>query len=399
MSPFEDACAGKESVDKIKWDDNLSAKFLEAQKAHNTSKMITLPHPEDQLILVSDGCNSPAAVGSVLYVKRGSAVHLAGFCSAKIKKYQLLWLSCEIEALGINLAINSFSHYTRESQHTTNFFTDSKVCVQAFEKLSKGGLSLSPNYLMNLNSLNVSTNHIRGSDIPLTDWCNRNPITCPDNNCQICEYVKERVDIAVNSLSVGDVIKGSFRMPYYNYTSWTSVQKQDPELRRVFSQLSSGTRPGRKEKHLKTIRKYLQIASISHNNTLAHRKVNPNGKDFELIVVPQCFAPGLISALHLRFGHPTKTQFRKIWDRYFYALDCEKLIKDCTESCSLCISLKTLPKETFKQSTSGVPDAIGKVFSADVIRREKQKIFIIMDRRGAVVKGVEHISTIVLVNI
>ena len=168
-------------------------------------------------------------------------------------------------------------------------------------------------------------------------------------------------------------------MPYYNYTSWTSVQKQDPELRRVFSQLSSGTRPGRKEKHLKTIRKYLQIASISHNNTLVHRKVNPYGKDFELIAVPQCFAPGLISALHLRFGHPTKTQFRKIWDRYFYALDCEKLIKDCTESSSLCISLKTLPKEIFKQSISGVPDAIGKVFSADVIRREKQKVFIIMD--------------------
>ena len=170
------------------------------------------------MILVSDGCNSPAAVGSVLYVKLGSAVHVAGFFSAKIKKYQLLWLSCEIEALGINLAINSFSHYIRESKHTTKFFTDSKACVQAFKKLSKGGFSLSPwisSYLMNLNSLNVSINHIRGSDIPLTDFCSRNPITWSDNNCQICEYVKEHVDIAVNSLSVEDVIKGSFRMPYY----------------------------------------------------------------------------------------------------------------------------------------------------------------------------------------
>ena len=46
LCPLEDACAGKESFDKIKWDDNLNAKFLEAQKALNTSKMIAFPTPK-----------------------------------------------------------------------------------------------------------------------------------------------------------------------------------------------------------------------------------------------------------------------------------------------------------------------------------------------------------------
>ena len=55
------------------------------------------------------------------------------------------------------------------------------------------------------------------------------------------------------------------------------------------------------------------------------------------------------------------------------------MIHQCAESCSLCNSLKTLPKELFKQSTTEVPNAIGKVFSADIIRREKQKIIVVMD--------------------
>ena len=150
---LEDTVAGKESFDKIPWDDKLRNIFVIAQKSLMHPKTITLPHPKDQLILVSDGCNSPPAVGSTLYVKRGEKLNLGGFFSAKIGKHQLLWLPCEIEALCINLSISSFSHYIRESENTTKFLTDSKACVQAYEKLSKGGFSLSPrisNFLMNL---------------------------------------------------------------------------------------------------------------------------------------------------------------------------------------------------------------------------------------------------------
>ena len=133
---------------------------------------------------------------------------VAGFFSAKIGKHQLLWLPCEIEALCINLATNSFSNFIRESKHTTKVLTDSKACVQAFAKLSKGGFSLVPrisSFLMNLNALNVSLNHVSGSSIRLTDFGSRNPVECPDESCQVCQFVNEHVNIAVNSINVDDV--------------------------------------------------------------------------------------------------------------------------------------------------------------------------------------------------
>ena len=134
-----------------------------AKKALKNPKIITIPNPNDQLILVSDGCNSPATVGSTLYIKRGPDFHIAGFFSAKVKKNQIMWLPCEIEALGINLSVNAFKNFIQASKHETEFLTDSKACVGAFWKLSIGGFSLSPrisSFLMNLNSVNVTIEHI-----------------------------------------------------------------------------------------------------------------------------------------------------------------------------------------------------------------------------------------------
>ena len=344
--------------------------------------MITLPHPNDQLLLFSDGCNSPPAVGSTLFIERDSKSYVAGFFSAKIKKYQLLWLPCEIEALCINLTINSFSHYIRESKNTTKFFTDSKSCVQAFDKLSRGGFSLSPrisSFLMNLNSFNMSINHIAGASIPLTDFCSRNPVHCSDTSCQVCAFIDEKADIEVNALNIEDVLSGTSNMPFLNSNTWNQLQKEDPDLRRAFSQLTTGTRPGKKEKGLKNLRRYLQVASVSDKGLMIRRKSSQFGRDLELIIVPQSVVAGLITALHIRFSHPTKSQMKKVWDRYFFALDVENFINNCMDSCELCTSLQRFPTELIKQSTSYIPDTVGKVFSADVIRRENQKIILLLD--------------------
>ena len=111
-------------------------------------------------------------------------------------------------------------------------------------------------------------------------------------------------------------------------------------MKRCFSQLSTGTRPGKKEKNLKVLRKYLQVATISNKGILIHRKAIPFGKDYELIIVPSSVASGLISALHVQLHHPTKTQMKKLWNRYFFAIDGGKMIDEVTETCSLCVSLK-----------------------------------------------------------
>ena len=130
--------------------------------------------------------------------------------------------------------------------------------MQAFQKLLKGGFSLSPrisSYLMNINALNVSINHIKGAFIKLTDFCSRNAINCTDNSCQVCQFVKEKLDASVSSTNVLDVEKGLVRMPFYNTPAWKESQKQDPDLKRCYSQLSSGTRPGKKERNLKDVRR------------------------------------------------------------------------------------------------------------------------------------------------
>ena len=166
----------------------------------------------------------------------------------------------------------------------------------------------------------------------------------------------------LKKISVDEIVDGSVRMPFYNMEAWKDAQKHDKDLKRTFSQLSSGIHIGKKEKNLSEVRHYMKIASISQNGVLIRRKPNAFGRDYELIIVPQKLAPGLISVLHIRLGHPTKTQFRKLWDRYFFALNAEDLIDSCTQSCSLCASLKKIPKELFEQSTSTMTDVVGQTF-------------------------------------
>ena len=204
---------------------------------------------------------------------------------------------------------------------------------------------------MNLNSVNISIEHIKGSAIKLTDFCSRNPVNCEDEKCQVCQFIKENVNLSVQSINVKDSEEGTFKMPFYNKNVWKDAQKQDPDLKRTYAQLLAGTRPGKKEKHLKNIRKYLQIESISDNDLLICKRNNPYGRDFEAIIVLQALTSGIISALHLQLGHPTKSQLKKIWNRYYFALDSDSLINECTESCSLCNSLKTLPKNIVEQSS------------------------------------------------
>ena len=273
LSKLEDVAAGKGSAEKIVWSNDLITSFSQVQNMLRNPKVLALPHPNDQLIRISDGCNSPPSVRSKLYVKRGDKLLVAGFFSAKLKKYQVLWLPCEIEAVCINLSLNSFSNFIRESKLQTKFLTDSKTCVEAFEKLSRGGFSLSPrvsSFLMNLNSWNVSISHIKGSNIKPTDFSSRNPIVYPNKSCQVCQFVNEQMDISVQEVTVEEIERGTSKMPFYSMNSWKTAQKADKDLNRVYSQLSAGTRLGKKERNLKTVRRYFQIASISDKGVLVH---------------------------------------------------------------------------------------------------------------------------------
>lgn len=65
--------------------------------------------------------------------------------------------------------------------------------------------------------------------------------------------------------------------------------------------------------------------------------------------------------------------------RYFFALDLDKALDQCSQCCHLCSSLKKVPSTLVEQSTSDPPDGFGISFAADVIKRYRQLILVVRE--------------------
>jgi hypothetical protein len=141
LRPLELVVAGKQSRDLIPWSDDLRISFNNAQGALNQAKTITLPYPADELWIVTDASVKKSGLGATLYVLRNTKLLLAGFFNAKLKKHQVTWLPCEVEALCIGAAVKHFAPYITQSDHRTHVLTDSRPCVQSYQKLCRGEFS------------------------------------------------------------------------------------------------------------------------------------------------------------------------------------------------------------------------------------------------------------------
>ena len=180
--------AGKKSSDKLAWIDDLVSAFCAAQKALSTStKSIASPQPDDKLWIVNDGAVRQPGIASTLYVMRqGKPVP-----AAKLNHNQKYWLTCEIEALAISASINHFTLYNIQSSLHVCILTDSKPCVQAYEKLCRVSFSASPRistFLSIVSRYQASIRHIRGIHNALSDFASRHPIEYHDKRCQICSF-------------------------------------------------------------------------------------------------------------------------------------------------------------------------------------------------------------------
>ena len=133
LDALDQATAGKESREKIAWSDELLLTFKTAQHALENHQTIT----------VTDGSVKNRDIAATRYVHHSGQLLLAGFFSAKLHRHQVTWLPCEIEALGIGAAIKHFAPYIIQSPHTNEVLTDSRPCVQAYEKLKRGEFSTS----------------------------------------------------------------------------------------------------------------------------------------------------------------------------------------------------------------------------------------------------------------
>ena len=352
------------------------------ESALSDSKVITLPRPEDQLFIVTDGAVKNRGIGATMYVMRSNKPVLAGFFSAKLRAQQIRWLPCEVEALGIATAIKHFSPFITQSHHTTSILTDSKPCVQAFGKLCRGEFSSSPRvstFLSTASRFQVTIRHLTGSANVPSDFASRNAPACDSPVCQICQFIITTEDSVVHSISTTDILSGDKRLPFTSRSAWRLTQQECPDLRRSHAHLKQGIRPSKKITDARDIKRYLQVVTIAKDGLIVVRREHNMAQCKECIVVPRQVIDGLLVALHLKLNHPTAHQLKVTFTRFFYCLDMDQSITRTTDSCHQCVALKPSPQFLQPQTTSDPPEAMGVVFAADIIRRERQFVLVVRE--------------------
>ena len=382
LSPLEQSVAGRSSSEKIAQTESLQDSFLKAQKLLSSAKTITIPRPSDQLWIVTDGAMQPQGLGSTLYITRNNQLLLAGHFSAKLKCRQNNWIPCEIEALCIAASIKHFSPYITQSLHTTCVLTDSKPCVQAYERLCRGEFSNSSRvttFLSVASRYPLHVRHLAGSvNIP-ADFACRNAPECTSPGCQICSFIDNLTTATVHKLSVQDIQAGSAAMPFTTRSTWLSSQAECPDIRRVKAHLQQGTRPSKKITNCRDVKRYLNVTSLARDGMLVVHQPRPFQATSDRIVVPRQLAAGLYTALHIRLSHPTFAQLKQVTSRYFYSLDMEKDLQLVCSNCHTCSSLAKLSHTPHPASTSSPPPRMGSSFAADIVKSNRQLVLLLRE--------------------
>ena len=382
LAQLDDTVAGRESKEAIQWTDDLRTSFHNAQETLSTARTISLPKPSDQLWIVTDGAVRKPGIGATLYITRDNNLHLAGFFSTKLRGSQPTWLPCEVEALAIAVATKHFSPYLIQSHQKACILTDSKPCVQAYEKLCRGEFSASPRvstFLSTVSRYQASVRHVSGSAILPSDFASRNAAPCEDEACQICAFTKLTQDSVVRNASIQDILSGDERLPFTSRTAWLAIQAECADLRRTRAHLQQGTRPSKKLTNIKDVKRYLNVATIAKDGLLIVRRDEPLVPSRERIIVPRQVLDGLLTALHIQLTHPSSHQLKAVTNRYLYALDIHKAIDRVTQACHHCASLRQTPKVRVEQSSCPPPDAVGVSFAADVIKRSRQLVLVLRE--------------------
>ncbi len=382
LTRLDDSVAGRQSSDTLVWTDDLRHAFQVAQTGLKSAKTITLPRPSDQLWVVTDGAVKDHGLGATLYVTRDGKLHLAGFFSAKLRKRQMTWIPCEIEALCIASAVKHFSPFIIQSANTAVILTDSKPCVQAYDRLCRGEFSASvrvSTFLATASRFQVSVQHLAGSANLPSDFASRNAPSCDNSSCQICNFIAVTETSVVRSISVQDVLDGSAKLPFTTRSTWLPIQDECPDLRRTRAHLKQGTRPSKKATNVKDVKRYLSVATTSKDGLIVVPRSEPLVASRELIVVPRQVLDGLLTALHIKLVHPSPHQLKMVVSRFFYALDMDKAIERISQGCHHCASLRKIPPTVVSQSCSDPPESIGVSFAGDVLKRERQLIFVLRE--------------------
>ena len=288
-----------------------------------------------------------------------------------------------MEALSITTSVKHFSPYIVQSIHRTKVLTDNKPCVEAHKKLSRGLFSSSSRvmtFLSTLSHYQVELQHVAGKDNTFSDFASRHPILC-DGSCQICSFIADTEDSVVRAVRAEDVLDEISPVPFASRRSWLQLQQNCKDLQKVKKYLTYGMTPGKKIKGVKDVKRYLTNVKLSNrpaDGLLIVHEVRPLAPVRQRIVVPRSIVDGLLTAMHIKLSHPSKDQLKKVFNRAFYALDLDRIVDEIVTGCHQCAAMKKIPSNFSQQSTADPPEGIGIKFSADVIKRERQKILFLI---------------------
>merc|ERR1712240_360001 len=96
------------------------------------------------------------------------------------------------------------------------------------------------------------------------------------------------------------------------------------------------------------------------------------------IVVPSKYYFAFVLVAHCKLNHPTQSQLAKRIKATHLILGLENIIKQVHADCLLCTSLSTVSPSTDTFSTTPVPRRPYQHCSADVIKRAKQSILVVI---------------------
>ena len=383
MDPFDKLVGDKESKDLIVWNDELRLKLQEAKDHVENISDVYLPHPDDQLIIITDGARTPPGVGFVLQAKNNKdEVRIVRFYSVKLKPHHLKWSPCEIEAVAFGTAIEAFYDIIKESSKPVIICPDSKPVCDATKLLQQGRFSLSPRiqtFLNNMGKISCEVQHVSGKTghNKIADFQSRNTEPCHAEICQLCNYVSHQSDTILDP-RIGAIQE---EIPYSNRQGWKSIQQQDKACILAKNALSTGQLISKKSGKVNTdARRILNQAKVSKDDLLiVPRAINLSTEKHERIVVPSAYNQALLTQMHYKHEHPTKSQLKSLFDKYFFGLGINVILEKLYDECSLCNSMKRLPKqENFTTTTNAAMP--GTHFVADVMRRSKQKVLVIRDQ-------------------
>ena len=125
-----------------------------------------------------------------------------------------------------------------------------------------------------------------------------------------------------------------------------------PHLRRTHAQLTHGTRPSKKLTKDGHVKRYIRTVSVANDGVLIIRDNQPFQPPRERIVVPRPIVDVLLTALHIRFCYPYWTQLKRIFNRYFFALDFDKASEGTSVACHQCQVVKSIPVHLLPQSST-----------------------------------------------